>query len=84
MKTAEDCVQLLAENGFDKTLPHFAKAARILASIPATSSAERSFFGTTKAKDLSSVYNRSSTTVKHSSVAFRKRSCEQDRYRMHH
>ena len=58
MKTAEDCVQLLAENGFDKTLPHFAKAARILASIPATSSsAERSFSGLRRLK----TYLRSTT-----------------------
>ena len=46
MKTAVECTKFLISNGLDKTLPHFAKAAKIRATIPATScSAERSFFG---------------------------------------
>ena len=46
MKTAVECTKFLISNGLDKTLPHFAKAAKILATIPATScSAERSFSG---------------------------------------
>jgi len=46
MKTAVECTKFLISNGLDKTLPHFPKAAKILATKPATScSAERSFSG---------------------------------------
>ena len=46
MKTAVECTKFLISNGLDKTLPHFAKAAKILATIPATScSVERSLSG---------------------------------------
>ena len=44
--TAVECKKFLISNGLDKTLPHFVKAAKRLATIPAMScSAERSFSG---------------------------------------